>query len=415
MRAIAAILLLAFGGMPFPGDDAPDPMPTDAKPVVAADPAELLRLNAKVAELYAAGRYIDAERQSRMLAGRTEQKYGPRHSKSQTALANLAELQRLMGHYDEAERTYETLLSRIDEDSDRQLPRSAEIRCNLALLHCDQGRYDEAEPALKQVLRQLQAKLGPLHSLTLQTQTSHAMVLRYQGLFSESLKELLFVWDVLTSQAADPVLAATVLNNLGDLYQSLEQPDEATGYYQRSQQLLEKHLGRRHPLVALAIHNRAALECERKDYAEAKKRELAACAILKDAIGTAHPQYAMCGNKLAEIHVGLDELDAARDVHRESAEILRRTVGEAHPLYAANLRVNGEILAAQGQLAEAESVLAKALEIQERIAAQSELANRIRSSLRAILLKAGKSEAAETLRIVLEQGTTARTPEKSPP
>jgi tetratricopeptide (TPR) repeat protein len=153
------------------------------------------------------------------------------------------------------------------------------------------------------------------------------------------------------------------LNNLGQLLQATNRLAEAEPLMRRALFIHEDLLGPRHPNVATQLSNLASLlqSTNRLDEAEPLIRR--ALQIHEDALGPNSHNVSIDLNNLAQLLATTNRLDEAEPLMRRALQIDESYFGAHHPNIAIRLNNLAELLQATNRLAEAEPLLQRALQI----------------------------------------------------
>jgi tetratricopeptide (TPR) repeat protein len=122
-------------------------------------------LNARMASLYAEGKYAESIEAGRRALEIRQELLGDDHPATAESLNNLALLAKSVGAYEQARKLYDRAVSIRRTVLGEQHPDYAESLSNLATLHHSLGEYEEAEPLLREALRITQAAMGEEHAV----------------------------------------------------------------------------------------------------------------------------------------------------------------------------------------------------------------------------------------------------------
>ncbi len=116
-------------------------------------------------------------------------------------------------------------------------------------------------------------------------------------------------------------ITATVINNLGFLYQNLGQYTQAEPLFQKALKMREETLGVDNPDVALTLNNLALIYQDEGDYARAEQLYLKALAIKEKNFGPRKLEQAIELNNLATLYKEKGEYDSAEKNFQEVLSI----------------------------------------------------------------------------------------------
>jgi CHAT domain-containing protein/tetratricopeptide (TPR) repeat protein len=189
-----------------------------------------------------------------------------------------------------------------------------------------QGKYAEAVPLAQQVLKIREEGLGAEHADT-----------------------------------------AASLNDLAQLYCSLEDYAKAEPLYQRALKTREKVLGPEHPDTAESLNNLAGLYADRGDYAKAEPLYQRALRIREKVLAPEHADTATTLNDLATLYDRLGDYAKAEPLYQRALRILEKAVGPEHPDTAGALLNLAGLYNRLGDYAKAEPLYQRALKILEKV------------------------------------------------
>ena len=133
--------------------------------------------------------------------------------------------------------------------------------------------------------------LTTAHADELQNAYDQYKALKEQGKYREALP---FIQEAVRLGEArlgkENKTIATLLNNLGTLYNDLGEYDKAEPLYKRALEITEKALGPTHPSVALRLNNLGSLYDDLGEYDKAESLYKRALEITEKALGPDHPK-----------------------------------------------------------------------------------------------------------------------------
>jgi len=354
-------------------------------------------LGARVKQLYKQGKYAEALPLAAQALKLAELARPQDPAALNIALANLAEVDDVLGHYAEAEPLYLRALS-IDEkqlgpydpdvasdlDSlgrlyerehryadarplfDRALAIDekakdvdpgdlAALLSDAAALSEDEGDYARAEELYRRAL-ELDHKANGDQSAEVATDLENfANLDDAEGKFAdaEKLYKLAIAIDEQALGADDPGLA-TDLSDYADHARRVGDNDQAEALCLRALHIREKALGPDNAAVAVTLNILALLYQQERRYAEAEPLFTRSMAIRSRVFGENNPGYATALNNLAELDKELGRLDAAEPLLKRSLAILERTTLPGNPDLESAILNLAILYAAQGKPAAAE-------------------------------------------------------------
>ena len=159
---------------------------------------------------------------------------------------------------------------------------------------------------------------------------------------------------------------ATSLNNLAELYRSLENYPLAEPLYKRALAINEKVLGREHPNVAGVLNNLGLLYSGQRNYPAAEPLYKRALSINEKALGAKHTNVATNLNNLANLYRKQGNYLAAVPLYKRALEIYEEAFGAKHLRVASSLGNLAELYHDQGNYSAAESLHKRSLAIREK-------------------------------------------------
>jgi CHAT domain-containing protein len=144
-------------------------------------------LNAKVNELYRAGKYTEAIPLAQRALVIREKTLGPDHLDVATSLKTLALLYDKQARYADAEPMYKRALAIRAKALGPDHPDVARALGNLAVFYHDQGRYADAEPLYKRALAIRAKALGPDHPDVAAVLNGLVLLYDKQGRYADAL------------------------------------------------------------------------------------------------------------------------------------------------------------------------------------------------------------------------------------
>jgi DNA-binding MarR family transcriptional regulator/2-hydroxy-3-keto-5-methylthiopentenyl-1-phosphate phosphatase len=160
-------------------------------------------------------------------------------------------------------------------------------------------------------------------------------------------------------------MCSLVMNNLAQLYKSMNRLVEAEPLMKRALEIDEKSYGEEHPEVAIRLNNLAQLYQATNRLVEAEPLMNRALAIDEKTYGEEHPSVARDLSNLAMLYKETNRLIEAESLMNRALAIAKRNYGEEHPRVATQLINLASLYKATNRLVEAEPLIKRALEIDE--------------------------------------------------
>jgi tetratricopeptide (TPR) repeat protein len=275
---------------------------------------------ARVAKHQAA--FAEALKWSQLGMEQCEQRLGPEHPFTATALNNLAVLLQATNRLAEAEPLMRRALT-IDEASYcPDHPEVARDLNNLAGLLTTTNRLAEAEPLMRRALAIDEASYGKDHPNVAIRLNNLAQLLKATNRLVEAeplMRRALAIDEA--SYGNDHPKVAIRLNNLALLLQATNRLVEAEPLMRRALAIDEASYGKDHPNVAIRLNNLASLMYATNRLAEAEPLMRRALAIDEASYGMDHPNVAIVLNNLAQLLLDTNRLAEAEPLMRRMVEI----------------------------------------------------------------------------------------------
>jgi len=294
---------------------------------------------------------------------------------------------------------YEDFARLIEDRLGPEHPNTVTALNNLGDAYREQGRYREAETPLKRALEISEEVLGPEHPLTAIRLSNVASLYRAQGRDQEA--ETLFVralkiWNSVPE--SEPEAIAASFNNLAELYREQGRLKEAEPLQKRALGISHEILGSEHPLTATNLNNLASLYRVQGRYEEAEPLRKRVLEIREKVLGPEHPETAQSLNNLAVLYFHQDRNEEAEPLYLRALEIREKVLGPEHPDTARSLNNLAELYRDQGRDEEAETHYRRAIEILEKVFDPAYPSTaRTRNRLAELYIEQGRNEEAEML------------------
>lgn len=213
-----------------------------------------------------------------------------------------------MGHYEKAEDYYLEALKIARLILEDTAPTYSSLLNNLALLYNTTGRYEEAEQLYLEVI-EIDRQSNSAHYYA--TSLNNLAVLYQEMGHYEAAKKLYLQSQELRKDIYGPdhVNYALGLNNIGNLYEAMNQNFVAEEYYKE----VRKILGANSPHYVYSLNASAQLYFKQKKYVEAEQFWSKALKISQRELGEKHPSTAQYWDQLAQLYLAKGEIEKALD------------------------------------------------------------------------------------------------------
>jgi len=324
------------------------------------------------------------------------------------ALNIRAELQRKLGNYSAATQIFERALDISKRVLGPEHAQTAEALSGLGVVYSILGDQKRAEPLHLQALAIRQKIFGPQHVTTALSYGDVGVEYLITGNYKKAESALQRAVDIQERVLGAHVRTARSVENLANLYQTIEAHVLAEKLYLRAIEIYTQLNGPNHPDVAHALSNLASLYLRTGAYPKAAELARRAVAIQEQALGSdhvelAHPlinlasAYDLQGDYarakplferalrikerdagrdhistttalfyLANLHVSLGEYATAEALHLRVLRVREKDLGPEHMDVASSLSDLAKLYLFTGNLAKAEVLLQRALRIYER-------------------------------------------------
>lgn len=195
------------------------------------------------------------------------------------------------------------------------------------------GKYDDAEQALQKAIQtaenQNQGFVIPLADAT----SNLGNLYRLLGDFPKSLNHYKRAKEMYASLGLY-IEYATVLNNMGIVYDELDSIPLAIDLLDESASIYEKRLGTGNQAYATLLNNLAGLLDYQEDYERAIEYYQKAIAAIAELSGKDNIYYTTMINNLALTFENTAQPEKAEPLYLEALSIREKVMGKQHPLYA---------------------------------------------------------------------------------
>ncbi len=162
---------------------------------------------------------------------------------------------------------------------------------------------------------------------------------------------------------------ATVLHNLGYLYQQTGDYAQAEPIFLRALSIRQKTLGPDHPDVARSLNGLALLYQDEGDFKQAEELFKRSLQIKEKSFGKEGPEYALELNNLAVLYKDLGDYDQAESLLKNILTIFEKTYGQKSLRVATVLNNLAGVYRAKGDFNQAESLYDRAIKIDKELLA----------------------------------------------
>jgi len=266
------------------------------------------------------------------------------------------------GRYAEAETAARERLALKKEELGADHPEVAMSKHDVAVLLRIRGEYEEARALLEQSLGTLRAELGDEHHWVAANMNSLATLLLDIGdldvartLYGQSLG--------IRRTLGDAPQLATSLNNYAGLLKTLGEYDAARAMYEESLALLQSLEVRNASNEAATVSNLAAVMHLQGDLAAARPLLEQGLEMTRIDVGEDHPRYAASLNDVATFYADQGDYEAARPLYEQGLAIARTVYGEDHPNVATRMSNLALLLKKQGDYVAARALYERSIEI----------------------------------------------------
>ena len=166
-------------------------------------------------------------------------------------------------------------------------------------------------------------------------------------------------------------LYAVSLHNLGNLYYILGNYEKAETLYQETLAIREKASGKEHPGYAGSLTSLGDLYRAMGNYEKAEPLLQETLAILEKVLGKGHPDYAVSLHYLGNLYYILGNYEKAETLYQETLAILEKVLGKGHPDYAGSLNNLGDLYSTMGNYEKTEPLILEANDIIKALVLQA--------------------------------------------
>lgn len=244
-------------------------------------------------------------------------------------------------------------------------PVQAEVLYLLGDLLRQTGQYEKAQ----ETLHHAALVAGECSNLKLATK---AMVLLVwvvgymQARYETGLEIARNAEVMLAAAGGDDNFRAALYNNKGTVYWTMAEYDKAIEYFRKTQAIMEKVQGYKHPIVAQMLNNIGFVFSTLGQYDKAITNFRKSLAVLEEALGPDHPDVALTLTNLGRVLAKRGEHTSALKYLRQSLVIWEKSLGSGHPLVVWPLSCIGGVFVDQGKPKQALVPLERVVSICEK-------------------------------------------------
>ena len=162
---------------------------------------------------------------------------------------------------------------------------------------------------------------------------NYAQFLSKFGLYKDAeavyLRQISFAEDLYGKEHEKTAIS---YNNIGSVYDDLDDYGKALEYYQKALAICEKLLGTEHPDTATCYNNIGEMYRKQGDYDYGKALEYLqkVLRIFEKAFGSEHPNTATCYNNIGLVYDGKGDYGKALEYYQKVLEIKEKVLGTDH-------------------------------------------------------------------------------------
>jgi CHAT domain-containing protein/Tfp pilus assembly protein PilF len=188
-----------------------------------------------------------------------------------------------------------------------------------------------------------------------------------QSRFAEAIPIATTLLEVVKKERGhDNEVTATVMHNLGFLYQQLGEYNKAEPIFLEALAIREKVLGPESTDVALSLNNLAQIYQDEGDYKHAEELYERAIRIKEKAYGLGRPEVVIEMNNLATLYKDAGELDKAEQTFKTVLPIFEKGYGAEDPKVATVLNNLASVYREKGDFAQATPLYERAIAIDKK-------------------------------------------------
>ena len=268
------------------------------------------------------------------------------------------------GDYPKAESYLRLALAKADAENSSETQMIL-VRADLAFLLVDVGCYSEAEKLLQRAVEMLRSQGNPDKRYLITVLITFGRLYRITQKYKEA-EALLTEARRITDQESEPLLAASLLSNLGALYASTGQKKLARTRLEEAITIYEKQRNTDRINYARTLISLAALYIIDKKTDDAERVLLRVLMLLESSGRSGHAEASIALNNLGMLYSINKRLPEAESAFRRGLEI-RRGLFRPDNLNVAIAAFNlADVLTVQGKYEEAEALYRESLGVREQ-------------------------------------------------
>ncbi|CAM2010360.1 serine/threonine-protein kinase [Acanthopleuribacter pedis] len=228
-------------------------------------------------------------------------------------------------------------------------------------LMLNQGHFQEVEARLNRMIKTAETLREQHPHLYLQAHNDLAEAYLYQGKFERAEQELIHVLGQSDFEKADPLLRASLFNNLGLLYRAQSKYPQALVHFENTLQALREEYKGVHREIAKALNNIGVIHSNLGNLKKAEEHYLKALAMHPEVYGENHGETGKLKANLAVLYHNQNQLEKAVEYYLAARTQLLQFFPASHPNVAQNHLSMSSAFLSLGQPEEAEKYVRIAL------------------------------------------------------
>ena len=188
----------------------------------------------------------------------------------------------------------------------------------------------------------------------------------YQGYYEKALNYYNKALTTMNNaEKPRPFPSSFVLNDMGVVYKTIGQYDQALDYFKRCLEIRTNYS--EYPTIASSLENLAAIYRVKGDYDHALELHRECFRIREEHLPKEHRQIAKSLSNIGAILMDQDQLNMALEYHQKSLEISKKSLPAEHDDIALCLNRIGHVVSNQGKPRQALDHYLRALEMKEHL------------------------------------------------
>jgi hypothetical protein len=173
-----------------------------------------------------------------------------------------------------------------------------------------------------------------------------------QGDYAAAEQEFIAAMREANALGHDDLRLASSIASLAQIKYLQKDIDQAEALFKRALSIRERHLGEKHPEVAVMINSLARLYFRRNDFVSAAPLLMRLLALKQESLGAHHPEVAVILTSLAKVRLAERQYEDAEQLARRALLIREDIHKPDDPAVAISLDTLADVLAARGLLEE---------------------------------------------------------------